>query len=626
MSGIVLLVAAIAAVALGGALGARLLGLTDALDHAIATVLLAALEVVVVSIVAGAMLERYERWPLLLGALLWDAALAVAVFRLRPRPPQRLSVASTLHALRPWQVVLVAAAVLALAWRLVLAVVLPPFAYDALAYHLTAAASWVQDGRIGPNPYAACCSRYPSNAELLFGWPTVFLGRDTLTDVVQIFAAVLGALAVAGLARAAGVSRSGALTAASLFLLTPIVLTQANTDYNDLTLAALFLAGLYFAARCAAEARLAFLLLAGVSAGLALGTKTNGVVLALGVGVGVAAALICAARDGASTRRSVASGLAVFATAVLLAGGWWYGKSWVETGNPVWPFRVSAFGTTVFQGSARLHDYLTVPPGGSRNAVVEIGRSWYQDLRFWTRSDYSYEERSGGLGPVWSWLGWPALAIAGVLALARRRDLVAVVLVPCALVFGVLPYRWWSRFTIYLAALGAIAILALLERGVRSRLRVPAAAVVVALALAGGALASWTLDPAGYGRKLSAADVVSLAVHPSRPRTAGSLFFREFAWLEHAPDDAAVAVEFDAPSIRFLYPLFGAKLDRRVVLLRPGDERRVAALVRATPAAYLFVEQRGAFARWARARPRRFRSIATVRGTEVFRIETILRR
>jgi hypothetical protein len=286
---------------------------------------------------------------------------------------------------------------------------------------------------------------------------------------------------------------------------------------------------------------------------------------------------------------------------------------------------VHVFGTTLFRGSARIHDYLTVPPGGSRNPIVEIGRSWYQDLHFWTRGDYSYEERSGGLGPLWSWLGWPALAIVAGVALVRRRDLALVILVPVALAFAVLPYRWWSRFTIYLAALGAIAIVLLLERMSRGRTRGAGVAAVVVLALAGGALGTWRLDPAGFGRKLSAVDVMSLAAHPSRPRTAGTLFFREFAWLEHVRPDATVAVEYDAPSIRFLYPLFGSTLRRRVALLRPGDEARIQGLVRGASSAYLFVERRGAFARWARRHPRRFRPIAAARGTEAFRV-AILRR
>ncbi len=403
------------------------------------------------------------------------------------------------------------------------------------------------------------------------------------------------------------------LTAGSLFVLIPIVLTQSNTDYNDLTIAACFIVALHFAVRFASERRLVYAGLAGVSAGLAFGAKTTGIGLAVAVAVGIVAA----------TGRRAPAALAVFVAAVLLTGGWWYAKNWADTGNPVSPFRVHVLGATIFNGSARVHDYLTPAPGGG-NVLTQIARAWYADLHFWTRSEYSYEERSGGLGPLWSLPGWPALPPLGLVALRRRRLLAATALLPAALVFAALPYRWWSRFTIYLAALGVVAIVLLLEQLDLRRLRVPVLTAVVALALAGGGLATWRLDPAGYGRTLTAPDVLSLAAHPSRPRTTGALFFHEYAWLQHVPPDATVAVELDAVPVRFVYPLFGAKLDRRIVLLLPGDARRIDALVGRRRPAYLFVGQHGAFARFARAHPRRFRPLEISRGTEAFRLTTIL--
>jgi Dolichyl-phosphate-mannose-protein mannosyltransferase len=610
MTGGVMLVVACLGVAYGGAAAAWLLRLRDPLDRAIATTLLALSQIVLVSLVVGAVLHRFERWPLLIGTIVWDAVMTAAVLLLRPPSVGRIDTRAAFRGLRPWQLLLLAAAGAAMVWRLVLAVVLPPFAYDALTYHLPAVAAWVQTGRIAPNPYALCCSRYPSNTEVLFAWPTVFLGRDTIIDTVQIVTALLGALAVAGLARAAGTTVQGAVTAAALFLLIPIVLTQANTNYNDVTIASMFLVALYFVSRFALSPRVAYALLAGVAGGFALGSKAEGIALAAAAGIGLACVLV--------RTRTGAAAFGGFAGAAVLVGGWWYAKNWVDTGNPVWPFRVNLFGAHVFTGTANLHDYLTVPPGGGHNFLVDIARSWYQDLRFWTRSDYSYEERSGGLGPLWSWLGWPALTVVAIAALRRRHVLVLALLVPVAIAFAVLPYRWWSRFTIYVAALGVIAVVLVLEHLGTRKLRVIGAVAVTLLALAGGALATWRLDPSGYGRTLSLPDVVSLAAHPSRPRTVGSLFFHEFAWLERVPRRATVAVDWDAPSIRFLYPLFGGRLERHVILLSPGDEDRIPRITGRGGPAYLFVGANDAFARWARARPGQYRSISRERGTEAF--------
>jgi hypothetical protein len=145
------------------------------------------------------------------------------------------------------------------------------------------------------------------------------------------------------------------------------------------------------------------------------------------------------------------------------------------------------------------------------------------------------------------------------------------------------------------------------------------ACAAVALALGGAARATWQLDPAGRGRKLTATDVVDLAAHSSRIRTVGSLFFREFRWLNHVPAHATIAVETNAPSIRFLYPLFGERLDRRVVQLLAPRPKGLAGRLDATRSDFLAVESRGVYARWARRQPRAWRLVFDRRGVAVFR-------
>jgi len=607
-------------VALGAWLGASLLRLSSPLDWLTAAVLLAFAQVVIESIVVGGIFDSFGRWQLLIATVIWDAALAVAFLRIRPAAAGLSGVkAAALAAARGlglWQKVIVVLAAGALLWRVLLAVVLPPFAYDSLTYHLTAVASWVQTGKLGPNPYAACCARYPANAELLFAWPTVLLGRDTLADVVQVAAAVLGALAVAGLARLVGVSAPGALTAAGLFVLTPIVLTQANTDYNDIVVGALFLTTLYFTARLALTAArpdLSFALLSGLAAGFMVGAKTNGLVLAAAA---VAPPLVL---FGVRQRDRLWPVTGVVILSALLAGGWWYARNWIQVGNPVAPFHVRVLGVTLFHGPASLHEYLTVPPGGSRNPIVEVARSWWSDLTWWSHSAYSYEERRGGLGPLWSWLGWAALAIVGIGWLRRRRELVVVVLLPVMLAFAALPYRWWSRFTVYLPALGAVAIVLLLERLRPGLLKRALALSVVALAVVGVALASRGVVPAGFGRQLSTRGVVSVALHPSRRRTVGDLFFSEYAWLDRVPRRATIGVEWEAPAIRFLYPLFGSHLQRHVILYDNGQEAAVEDRLPTDGPPYLFVSVGGPYDRWLRRHPGLYRMISTARGTRAYR-------
>jgi hypothetical protein len=628
VTGVAAFVVATAGVVAGGVLGARLLRFVDALDWLLAVALLGCAQIVLVSIVIGAVFHRYETWTLVGSTLVCDVALLGAVLVLRPAAAGLAGGAAAARsvwaALGRWQRLVVVIAAVALLWRVVLAVLLPPFAYDALTYHLTAVASWIQSGRIGPNPFAPCCARYPADAEVLFAWPTVLLGRDTLTDAVQIGLAVLGALAVAGLARGAGVSRAGATTAAGLFAATPIVLAQANTNYNDIALTSMLLVALYFAYRLAACAAsgtpaISFALLAGVAAGLALGTKTSGILFAAIMTALVGGHLVRAAVGARVLRGQAAAGAAAFAGSVLLLGGWWYGKNWIDEGNPVWPFQVHVLGRELFRGTATVNDYLTEPPDGNRFWLLQVGRSWYADLAFFLRGGYTYEERTGGLGPVWSWLGSPLLALGAVVAIRRRPSVVVNVLLPLALLFALLPYRWWSRFTIFLSALGVIAVVAVIEHLGPSLARRALVAATVVLAAAGAALATWRLDPAGHGRVLTAADVVGLALHPSRPRSLGSLFFPEYRWLDEVPRRATIGVELDAPSIRFPYALFGSRLERKVVLFEDGGTAHVDGRLRGPGPVYLAVEAGGAFDRWARRRPLEYTPFFSDRGVRVFR-------
>ena len=69
-------------------------------------------------------------------------------------------------------------------WLLFLGVVLPPYSWDGLVYHLGTVGYWMQDGRIGDHAvfdgnFINC---YPLNIELLFFWNTVFLRNDLLVN------------------------------------------------------------------------------------------------------------------------------------------------------------------------------------------------------------------------------------------------------------------------------------------------------------------------------------------------------------------------------------------------------------------------------------------------------------
>ena len=484
MIGVVVFTVTTAGALAGGIFGARLLRLTDPLDWLLAASLLVCTQVVIVSLVVGAVLHHYEVWALVTAVAASDLVLLLAVRRFRPAAAGTGDVAAvvqrTLASLAGWQRLVVAVAAVALLWRVALAALLPPFAYDALTYHLTAVASWIQSGSIDANPYAPCCARYPANAELLFAWPTVLLGRDTLTDMVQIGLTLFAALAVAGLGRRWDVRRrcDDGRRAVRPDSDRP---DAGEYELQDVALASMLVVALYFAYRLSAILASTRPAAPGAPWTTTRYRRTRGRSRARNQderdryrhGRDCARHRAPDTRDGPRANFWPRHGRGRRGVCVRDAAGRWV-VVWGQLGRHGKPSLAVRGDCAGRRGVRRTGEPQGLSDGaaGFRSLVAAPDRrSWYADVPLWRRNGYTYEERTGGLGPVWSWLGSILLAVGMVATIRRRRDVFVTILVPLALLFALLPYRWWSRFTIYLAALGAIAILAVIEHLRPSRAR-----------------------------------------------------------------------------------------------------------------------------------------------------------
>ncbi len=472
----------------------------------------------------------------------------------------------------PWTIALVLLAGLSLAWQVVVALVLPPYAYDALTYHLTTVAVWVQSGSLRPSPFSRCCAFYPFTPELLVGFPVVLLHDNSLVGLVQVPFVLLGAAATAGIARIVGLARSSAAAAGALFALTPVVLAQAPTNYVDLTLAALVLSALYALTRYAETGAAQQLLVAGLAAGLVLGTKGIGPLWAIALFAAAIAASVIAVRTGRARPASAIKGLAGGAFAGAVVGGWWYIRNLATTGNPLYPFTVRLFGKTLFNGPIDVGETLTVPPVGA-NAPwpVTVALNWASDLKFWNQGSIDYQQRFGGLGPLWVWLGLPLLAVM-VALLVRRRSLALIPVTVVLIVFLLQPYKWWARFTLPLAALGCIAIAWAIARAPWPWLRVALRTSALVLATAGVYLTTHAVDPQAGAADIPSTEVVDLIGKPQEDRSLGRLVHQEYAFLDEIPEDATIVVDLDATPVRFVSPLFGERFSRRIL---PADSGHV---------------------------------------------------
>jgi hypothetical protein len=572
------LVLASALVALTAALLIGPLELESRLERVVAVLLVATSEIFVVSF-TSAWFSWYRPLPLLLfcaglAAIAVGAALRRRAFR--SLAPPRINAAKAAAWWRgPSGVLLVLLSLLCLVqlvWALIRALRLPPYGWDALWYHLVAVAQFVQSGSLEPsglNPYA---DSYPRTGELLAAWLAVFPGSDALVPVAQVGFAVLGALATVGIARTVGVTGVGASIAGMLYFLTPIVLAQAATAYVDVTLAAFQVASLYFLMRGlftespgasgsrASEVRF---VLAGLSLGLAVGTKPTAVVwTALSV---VTVAVVCAV--GHRVWKDAGRAVAVVAGVAIMIGCPWYVLNMIRFGNPVYPISVDFAGLHL-PGLISATDLRSEPPVPGLWEPLQAVRSWLSDLALGVHGirGFGLDERQGGFGPAFALVGIPATVIAAARALRHRNTPWLVLVAMIAAQFALQPYRWWSRFTIVLVVVAAVAIGALLQRGVKY------AGPVVVSALVAGCVV-WSQPflllrvPLGDEAFASAQDMLGFGTGAPLTGSGGEdvVYGRTL--------DGARNIAVDAEHVYRLSPLFGSNLRRDVEPLDASSPR-----------------------------------------------------
>ncbi len=261
------------------------------------------------------------------GYLVGEAALlvlAAAAWQLRgrqlPRLP-RVGVTRTSIRAQPELVVLAAVVLGAIGYQAFLAVATPPNNYDSLTYHLTRAVAWLQQGHVGYFDAAtARANAFPPDGEIGILYTLALVGRDTFAALPQLVAELAVLVAVHGIARRIGFSRSAALFAALLTATLSELALESVTTQNDLVVASFVAAAVLFVV----DGRRRLLPFAGLAIGLAVGTKLTGL-LALPILAVAALALL--------TRRRLVELAACAAVAFVGFGAYGYVENLAHTGH-----------------------------------------------------------------------------------------------------------------------------------------------------------------------------------------------------------------------------------------------------------------------------------------------------
>lgn len=593
MAQFALLLTSTTIIVLAGFLLTSLMRPTSAGEVAVGTGSLSMALVAANSLVVGGLLQSYRPVPLLLGAVgllvVTTSSLLGRQVRTAAVDSARLAGIATRDVIRlgprhPVILILALAVLAAYGVRAYLSVRLPNIDWDGLYYHLVGIDEWIATERLGHSTLVLWADVYPQSVELFVAWTCVHLHNTVYAGVAQLPIFLVGAAAVAGLARRIGARRSHAALAGLMLLATPLVMAQFGTNYVDAGAASLGLAALYLVTGLRGAIDLdpssralwiGRLVTAGMVAGLACGAKSSNLLLAPFLVFYVLAVQWRTPSEPSMANRSMRwlrrgwsgpPGVVLFGLAALAIGGYWYVRTWMKYGSPLYPFEIAGF-----PGQFAVDVIIApqVPPQiADHHAVLQVLMSWAADFHPFHTVDYG--QRLGGMGMQWALILLPLAVVATVVWWREgRRGPAGLLLFILVCVTVTSPAPWWARYQLLnaglAAALSAFAMTWLAQR-FRDAAAVRTVASVALLAVIGTSMwwatRSLSYQVEGKADFLTLGESVDLATRDNRMDVVFPWFL--YRPMKQVPRGASVAVLGHGGRL-FTHPLFGNRYERDVV-------------------------------------------------------------
>lgn len=224
----------------------------------------------------------------------------------------------------------------------------PVTSSDMLGFHLPGVIGFLESGSLWhvtqfiPGQAQGNYPQYGDTLLLLVVLPWHSLAFIRYVDPVLL--GIAGASVYATACELRAPAPTAALAACALLTIKPVLGTGLVDVLTDPAFLAGFGAGLLFLVRHGRTGGRSDLVLAGLGFGIAMGTKWYGV---SDVPLVVAIWALTALLTGRGVRRVLADA-AVLVAVVAVAGGVWMLRNLIITGNPVFDYRVSLLGATIF--------------------------------------------------------------------------------------------------------------------------------------------------------------------------------------------------------------------------------------------------------------------------------------
>ncbi|MBI5666051.1 MAG: hypothetical protein HZC49_13335 [Nitrospirae bacterium] len=362
---------------------------------------------------------------------------------------------------------------LSVGWMIFLGYLFPSYSWDALYYHLPIVGQIMQAGAIQETRTPSFIQQYinifPKNINLFFLWNVIFLKSDVIVDLGQLVFTIAGVLSIYSMAVKLKITEKYAIYCALLFFFTPVLMLQSTINYVDAAVSMLLLVAVNFLMYDDVESHMAGndlngpvkrrtpLLLAGLSAGLLLGSKPTGpvfIIVMLGIIAIQEAVKLNVIFAGRShlLKGSLKDYSICFLMPAILIGGYWYMRNWILYGNPVYYMDVSIFNIQLFKGLKS--DWVESAPQiiNNLNYLTRLLYVWLERVGY-----YLYDSRLSGFGPVWFVLFLPSIIIALAHALIKKKYRFLFTGAILLLTFLVHPRNWTTRYVIFIVGLGALS-------------------------------------------------------------------------------------------------------------------------------------------------------------------------
>ncbi len=402
-------------------------------------------------------------------------------------------------------------------------VIAPEVNYDSVYYHLTLARDFAASAGT-PSIPELWTSNTPILPHVVFAAGTALSTLDA-PKVIHFSVGLAVLAAVVAIAMRLRGGRAGAL-AAILWLASPLVLWEMASAYTDLFIVLWTLGATLTTLMWIQTRRQAYALACGVCIGFGFGVKISMVYVAFPLAMALLVMYIRSRKDLLTWLGSAGIAIGV--------GAPWYVRSFVLTGNPVFPFYNGVFRSPLWEPVNESFNFAGF--GMGQGALDLLLLPW----RLTLNTSHFVESADGSLGLL------PLLiAAGGVVALVRRARpvlfLASIVLFGTIVWFGTVQY---ARYLLPTLAIGAAVVAASLV----DLLDAPAVPVRVASRIASLSIAVLAL-PAFVGLMWNVPGSVPWRVDlgiTDRPTYLREALrqYRAYEWIDSNIPDAA--------SVRFL--------------------------------------------------------------------------